>query len=290
MRWRVLPALVAHLARLPGNVPFVIPWLGVIAMTAYVARVLQRQCADWRFVLGGTLLLATTSAVTVPIGWYGMNDAWVWLGLLVIAFARSPAALCAVCFLCPWVDERFLIGVPLAWTGRCIFNNEPLVSQTALLLLTSLMPYAVLRLSITSYFGIRTESAHLAQLLPEWPISVRYGYLGWWMGMRAAWGPIAFLFLTVKRPYVLAAVFLLTAIVTIAITSDQSRSAAIVVPIVILGLLSIQRHYPDIAPRAAIALGILGLMLPTAAIEHNKIDLYDNILVEIWRWYRGGGF
>jgi hypothetical protein len=287
MRWRLLPALLAHLARLPGKVPLVIPWLGLIAATTYVARVLQRHCAAWRFVLGGTLLFATTSAVIVPIQWYGMNDPWVWLGLFVIAFARSPIALVAACLLCPWVDERFIIGVPLAWTGRCVYNNEPLISRTALLLVIALMLYAALRLGITSYFGIRTEGTHLARLLPQMPVSAKYGYLGWWMGLRAAWAPIAFLFLTVQRPYVLAAVFLLTAAVTIALTEDQSRSAAIVVPIVILGLLSIQRRYPEIAPRAAIALGILGLILPATHVGNNSIVPYDNILVEIFRWYRG---
>ena len=224
-------------------------------------RVLQRHCASWRFVLGGTLLFATTSAVIVPIGWYGMNNSWVWLGLLVIALARSPVALVAACLFCPWVDERFIIGVPLAWTGRCVYNNEQLISRTAFLVAAALVPYVALRLGISAYFGIRTESAFLAQYL-QLLASFKYGYLGWWMGLRAAWAPIAFLFLTVQRPYVLAAVFLLTAAVMMALTADQSRSAAIVAPIIILGLVSIQRHYPDFAPRAAIWLGILGLILP----------------------------
>jgi len=103
------------------------------------------------------------------------------------------------------------------------------------------------------------------------------------MGLGAAWAPIAFLFLTMRRPCVLAAVFLLTPAVTIALTEDQSRSAAIVVPIAVLGLLSIQRHDPEIAPRTAITLGILGHVLPAARVGNNSIVPFDNILVEIFR-------
>jgi len=82
MHWRLLPPVVCHALRLPDNTPLALPWLGIVAATAYVAVLLRRRMDDGRFVLGGTLLFATTSAVLVPVGWLGMNDAWVWLGLL----------------------------------------------------------------------------------------------------------------------------------------------------------------------------------------------------------------
>jgi hypothetical protein len=285
MRWRLLPPLIAHLASLPGKTPLLIPWLGLIAATTYVARILQLHSDDWRFVLGGTLLFATTSAAIVPITWFGINDAWVTLGLLIITFERSPLALAGAALLCPWVDERFIIGLPLAWTAGCLYRGEPLVSRRFVLMGTALAPYVLLRLGLSSMYAVGVERAHLSSQVNQLLVSFKYGYLGWWMGLRAAWAPIAFFMLTVRRPFLFATIFLITAAVMISLTEDQSKSAAIATPVAILGLLSIRRDYPIIAPKVVLALGIIGLLLPATHVGNRSIVPYDNLLVELVRWY-----
>lgn len=125
MQWRLLPPLVAHYLGLQGLVPLVLPWLGVLALLGYVAVLHTRRLPNVQFVFGGTLLVATTSGVLVPLGWLGINDAWVWLGLLAVAFGQVRWAIPTACLLCPWVDERFLIGLPLAWVIRCLDKDAP---------------------------------------------------------------------------------------------------------------------------------------------------------------------
>jgi len=148
MQWRVLPPLVAHTLHLPGKSALALPWLGVIAATAYTATLFRRRLDDWRFVAGGTLLFASTSAVFVPVGWLGVNDAWVWLGLLAVAFGRARWTLPLACLLCPWIDERFLIGFPLAWLVAQEDRNVGL-SWSAARDALWLLPYIILRLSLT---------------------------------------------------------------------------------------------------------------------------------------------
>ncbi len=77
MLWRVLPPLVCHYAGLTGKAPLVVPLIGVLILVSYVAVLLRRREPAPRFVFGGTLLVTTTSAVLVPLHWFGMNDAWV---------------------------------------------------------------------------------------------------------------------------------------------------------------------------------------------------------------------
>jgi hypothetical protein len=153
MRWRILPPLIARYLQLPGYTPLLIPWIGLIAAVAFQASVLQRRCTDACFVFGGTLLFMTTSAGLVPIHWFGMNDAWVWLGLLIVSFSNSWIAVVLACLLCPWVDERFIIGLPLSWFVRCLdqrLNVDQGVNiwNGGAVLLLSLAPYLIIRLSL----------------------------------------------------------------------------------------------------------------------------------------------
>ena len=66
MVWRLLPPIVCHGLHLPGRTPLAIPWLGVVAAATYVAVLFRRRQSHWKFVAGGTLVFATTSAVLVP--------------------------------------------------------------------------------------------------------------------------------------------------------------------------------------------------------------------------------
>jgi len=118
MLWRLLPPIVCHALGLRGWAALAVPWLGIVCATAYVATLLARRLADLGFVFGGTLMFATTSAVLVPVGWLGMNDAWTWLGLLVWAFADSPWARLAACLL-----------ADIAWNAHPDFRAERAVDM-----------------------------------------------------------------------------------------------------------------------------------------------------------------
>lgn len=289
MLWRLLPPLVAHLLHLPGKTPLALPWLGLFAATTYVALLLRRRLDDTRFVLGGTLLFATTSAVLVPVGWLGMNDAWVWLGLLAVAFGREKWAGPLACLLCPWVDERFIIGFPLAWLVARLGRKEPL-SFRAVLTSLWLLPYAAIRLTLDRHDAaastatqqfLHTQVTQNLRLLPLVP-------LGWWFGLRAAWGAVAYALWTLPRPrLVLGGVTLLGTLgFSALLAADLSRSVAIAVPLMILGCLELARRHPAEAPRLVLALGVINLLIPAAHLTYVHIDPINPLPVELFRLLR----
>lgn len=104
MHWRLLPPLIAYHFGPTGHTPSVLRWIGAIAATLYVAVLFRRRLDTWRWVAGGTLLFASSSAILVPLHWLGLNDAWVRLSLLAVSFVRAGWSLPVACLLCPWVD------------------------------------------------------------------------------------------------------------------------------------------------------------------------------------------
>lgn len=289
MLWRLLPPLVAHSLHLPGKTPLVLPWLGLVAATAYVAMLLRRRLDDGRFVFGGTLLFASTSAVLVPVGWLGMNDAWVWLGLLVVAFGRAHWSAPLACLLCPWIDERFLIGFPLAWLSARLERNEPLWGRQLAGALW-LLPYAVVRLTLSRHDPQASAATHafldvqVAQSLRLLPLVP----LGWWMGLRGAWGAVVYALwdLPRARGALAAATLAGTLGVSVLLASDLSRSVAIATPLVLAGCFGLARRHPDAAPRVLLALGAVNLLIPAAHLTYVHIDPINPLPIELLRLFR----
>lgn len=286
MQWRLLPALAAYTLRLPGYAPLALPWLGAIAATAYVAVLFRRRCGDPRVVLGGTLVFASTSAVIVPLGLLGLNDAWVWLGLLTVAFGRAAWTLPVACLLCPWVDERFIIGFPLAWYVARIDRGEPIFSR-ALMAGLWLVPYATLRLWL-SRLGVadsNAQSSFLSYCLHSFPSVAPLIPLGWWFGLRAAWAGVVFALCHCPARYRLVGSLTLVATLgaTALLAHDLSRSIAILVPLVVLGGVQFIRLYPALAPRVFLLTGLLALLLPAAHVIYRTIQPINPLPLEAIR-------
>lgn len=287
MRWRLLPPLVAHYLQLRGVISFLIPWAGIVALLAFVANVLKRRLPDGAYVLGCTVAIANTFAVLIPIHWYGMNDAWVWLALMVLAFSKSRKAILAACLLAPWIDERFLIGLPLAWIIRSFDREEPLLRQE-ILLCAPILIYLGARI-LGAFKGIGVESDFLAGQMREVIVYGRMVPLAWWMGLNACW--VAILYgaatLSVRERWIAGLVFAATAGLTILLAADLSRSSAIVLPAILFGMLRFARFRPADAPKAALGLGLCALMLPLVNVVYNKTDPIDPIPYELIRLVRG---
>ncbi|MCX6950541.1 MAG: hypothetical protein NTX39_12870 [Opitutae bacterium] len=285
MLWRVLPPLVAHALHLPGRTPLVLPWFGLLAATTYAAVLLRRRLDDTRFIFGGTLLFATTSAVLVPVGWLGMNDAWVWLGLLVVAYGRAKWSVPLACLLCPWVDERFIIGYPLAWLVARQERNEPIMGRPLLTTLW-LLPYTAIRLLINRQDESADAFVHQQlttslQLLPLVP-------LGWWMGLRAAWAAVAYALWDFSRSRLAGTGLALlgTLGISVSLASDLSRSVAIATPLVLAGCFALARRHPAQAPRVLLILGVINLLIPAAHLTYVHIDPINPLPIELFRLLR----
>ncbi len=288
MQWRLLPPLVAHNLGLQGLVPLVLPWLGVLALLGYVAVLHTRRLPNVQFVFGGTLLVATTSGVLVPLGWLGINDAWVWLGLLAVAFGQVRWTIPAACLLCPWVDERFLIGLPLAWVIRCLDKDAPLLSRR-LFLAGWLLPYVALRLAFGG--NPATNSAASQFLAQQWRsvlFIVPMAPLGWWMGLRVGWLGVAYgaFAQPVGRRWVTGLVLGATLALSAFLASDLSRSVAIALPAVLLGGFALARRAPLYAPQIMFGAGIGNLLIPAAHVVLTQVDPINPLPVELFRLLR----
>jgi hypothetical protein len=289
MRWRLLPPVACRLLRLPGNSALVVPWVGVVALTIYATVILRRRRSGLSFVAGGTLLFAASSAVLVPTGWLGMNDGWAWFGLLAVSFGRSRLAIPLACLLCPWVDERFLLALPLAWIVRCQDRSEPVISRS-LVQLSWLAPYAAVRmgfdLGLLAHRGRQSffhgEAWELVHRIPYVPIA-------WWMALRAAWVPVCAALWLAPTPARRTALGLALAATLLAgplVASDMSRSAAMVVPVLLLGCLELDRRSPGRAPQTLLLLGAANLLIPAAHVVLDKVDWISPLPVEVLRLFR----
>jgi hypothetical protein len=289
MLWRVLPPLICYALRLQGKTPLALPWLGILCATTYTAIIFRRKLNDWRFVTGGTLLFATTSAVLVPVGWLGMNDCWVWFGLLAVGFGRSKWALPIACLLCPWVDERFIVGFPLAWMVREIAMNQNF-RLSSLWSAGWLLPYTVVRLWLAAQNAAsnRATEQFLISQFHQIIIIGPFVPLGWWMGLRAGWIAVIYGIWTVpdqRRPWMIGAA-LITVMASVALAADLSRSIAILIPLVCVGCFNFVDNFSIAAPRAMFALGLANLLIPAAHLTYTKIDPISPLPIEIYRCLR----
>ena len=288
MFWRLLPPLICHGIGLRGYLPLVVPWLGVIAATGYVTLLFRRRLDNPRFVFSGALLFATTSAVIVSTTWLGLNDAWVWLGLLAIAFGRTKWSCAVASLLCPWIDERFVLGFPLAWMVRCLDRDEPFFSRAAWQILW-LLPYLLLRAALGGVpAGNDASAAFLRQTVDATAVLVPFAPLGWWMALRVGWLAVAYgvWSLSCRRRVLAVAVVAGTLAVMLCIASDISRSTAIVTPAMLWGCFVFARRNPAHAPRGLLTLAVINLLVPAAHVIYTKIDVINPLVIELIRLWR----
>jgi hypothetical protein len=218
-----------------------------------------------------------------------MNDPWVWLGLLAVAFGRSAWAAPVACLLCPWIDERFVIGFPLAWLVARLDRNENIMGR-AMFQVLWLVPYAALRLSLSRHDAtasaatdtfLRVQFAQSIRLLPLVP-------LAWWMGLRAAWAAVGYAVWdqTRARGALAVGVLLGTLGVSVLLASDLSRSVAISLPLVLAGCFAFARREPASAPRVLFAAGVINLLIPAAHMTYVHIDPINPLPIELFRLFR----
>jgi len=291
LRWRLLPPLVAHHLGLRGTIAFIIPWLGVFALLSAVASWSARLLAARTSAFFLTLLVATSSAVLVPLHWLGINDAWIWFGLLAIACSRSQYALVFAALLCPWIDERFLIGLPLAlW---CRYQLQPSV-HTRLLLASLLpaVPYIAIRLvALLNAPADAPDNAFLRHTLTEYRTWLPLAPLGWWMALRAAW-PLALAAFARQSPVPLrttavgVALSSFTLLVSAVLAADLSRSAAVILPLLVVGAVTLSAQLPSYVRLFLAVCAVANLVIPAAHIVYRKIDIVDSLPVELYRLLR----
>ena len=285
MLWRILPPLASKALGLRSHAPLLIPWIGLALLAWYAALTLGRVCNQAGFVCGGKLLVTTSSGGLVPFHWLGLNDAWVWLALLAVSFGKARWALPLASLLAPWVDERFIIGLPLALVVRTHDCSETLRWKSAAVPLLWLAPYVAIRLGLSFNPTVsRATTGFLTSHVRQVAVILPLAPIGWWMGLRIGWLPAAYALRHQRWP--LRTVVFATAAASLTLAADISRSIAILLPLVVLGIREYSREHPEEAPRKMPLLGTVALVIPAAHVVYTKIYPISPLPIELFRLFR----
>lgn len=294
MRWRILPALIAHFLHLGSLAVWIVPHLGLVVLLGYFGAVIAQRTGDRLTGLLASVFLATTGAVITITNLLGMNDAWFVIGIVAVACGRSPTLLFLVGLLCPWVDERFLIALPLAILCRIAFNEND--GRSLRLLLPGVIAYLGVRLAVTFAGHDTSSSGYVASMLAYLPPSLPYVPLGWWMGYRTGWLlvllPIATLWLSSKRntAVVLAVVGVGTLFGITLLASDTTRSTSLLISLLVGGILALARDFGPTTNRLVLSGVLLGnLVQPFVWITYNKLWVILPFPIELLRSWKNWG-
>ncbi len=264
-----------------------LPSLGALIVLAYCMTIARSRGFGWVHAIACATLLATSDWFFVSVGWLGYFDSWYILALLVIVFARRHWIAMAAVLIGPWIDERVALTLPLCVFLRAAYmgdagttgSGRPSRRQVVELFL-GLAPWLLARFSFL-LAGRDLVAAHYVQHMNSMHESIRpSSYLiGAWEGIRMGWfGVIALALHLLRRAPRRAVVFIALAAVTVAanvaVAEDLSRSASVIAPAALLGLILSPISTFLGSPRVAIAAAVLNLLLPAAhVVDDHKIPI-----------------
>jgi tetratricopeptide (TPR) repeat protein len=273
INWRLLFPIVGHYLHLPRWAFLGLPAVGCLLVLGYLAHLVRRESGTWWAALATSALFGTTSWFFVSTGWLAYFDSWYVLGLLVAAFARSKAATGLACLLTPWVDERFVLTLPLVVVVRGIDSSgiesgaRVRIQSDGLRFFSLVAPYCALRLvalatSQDEGSAVHLRS-HLATVHNAWQIAD-----GLWSGLRGLWSFVVLApgLLFVKGRSFGAVLLLLAVAATLAVNvplaHDLSRSASTLVPAAVLGIILLVQARPRLAGWPVAAALAFNLLMP----------------------------
>jgi hypothetical protein len=278
INWRLVFPILGHYLHLPRPAFLSLPALGCLVVLGYVGHLVRREAGTWWAGLAAAALSGTTSWFFVSTGWLAYFDSWCVLGLLVAAFGRSTLATAAACLLTPWVDERFVLNLPLALVVRGIWAGGPAsrILSDGARYFSFVAPYCALRVLALLTEQDAGSAVHLHEHLAT-AHNVREIALGLWSGLRALWafvaiGPI----LLLRKGRLAGAVVLLvmigaTVVANVPLAHDLSRSASMMVPPAVLGMILLVRLRPVQAGWPIAAALAFNLMTPA----HHVVEGWD---------------
>ncbi len=298
LRWRLLPPTVAHWLGLTGKSALIIAWLGLVTLLAQIHWTLRGLGVDRRARVATMLLVAGSGGFLTSMHWLGINDAWYLVGIVSVTLGRTWRSLVVPCLLCVWIDERFIVALPLAVICRTVRTAGDPSSESITELLRrltviiwpcalALLPYGIIRISLSVGDEDLANGWFLRTIASEFVTWLAYAPLGWWMGLRAAWLP---LFTGVRdiasaRGMTSAALCAGAVGVTLAgsivLASDISRTTILLLPGVLCGSISLARTVRG--ERLLAAGAVAGLLLPAMHVSGRSAEPIHWLPLELWR-------
>jgi hypothetical protein len=285
--WRLLFPLVWHYLSLPSWLLLIMPHIGCVLTLWLAAWLTQNRLDDWGYTWMSVALSAMLPWFFVSTGWLGYFDSWLALGMLTVSFVPSPWALACACLLTPWIDERFVLALPLCLIVRVIIlhgiDRIPLrqLFRDSILVAVASLVYPAIRLAAL----VRGDLITSNYVSSHWDEIQRVPWTdfleGLWSGYRAAWVVIlgGIYFWWRRAGWLWGAAFLaaiaISAIGSLFIAADMSRSTMIVLPALLLGIWMCHTLQPKTFKWALPAALAANLLLPAAHVMWNmRIPIY----------------
>ncbi|WP_345323559.1 tetratricopeptide repeat protein [Novipirellula rosea] len=273
-QWRLFFPFVGNLTGLSEWQFTTIPFLGCIATLFYIVILCQRAGMPIRDSLLLSTLLAMSPWYFVSTGWLAYFDSWVVFFMLVAAFSQNRIAVVTACLIAPWIDERFVLALPVLLVVRATWNDRIKAHPGAMSTMIPLIGIATSVYLVIRLIALATGTdpvahtyarEHLA-LIQSIPITNLLW--GVWFGHRIAWlFCIYFLyhcFKTYRRATfaVYSLAILLTTVGALVIAGDMHRSLEMLFPVCLAGALLSRDLLPSRFTYALAAAVVLSAILP----------------------------
>jgi len=286
MRWRFVPQVFIYAVGRDHLLALALPWFGALVLAVYVLRTLRERGYDpYTAILLGTALLSS-APIFVSTGWLSFNDAWVALGAMALAFSRGRAVVIISCAICPFIDERFIFAIPGALLIRYYPFTEVRWAGIALRMMAAIAPFLICR-AIGLALGRGGPSEFLLSTVKSSTSYLWVAPLALWMAFRFAYIPAIQRAQSEFSPHRAAVIVLICAslapvVVGFTLASDTMRTASILFPLCLWGMLG-----PTLIERKwALWLALGNLVVPAAHVTATKIVPINSALIELWRLLR----
>lgn len=296
VRWRLLIPALGHVLFLPGWMTLGLAHVGCVAWLlalVFVARAHAQTPARPPYEAACLALVAGASApFFTSMGWLGYYDSWLVLALLAVGFAPAQWIVLLACAAGPWIDERFVIGLPLALLVRWNLGEKrgqtlwPWLKAEAALPVVMVSCYALVRLHLGGSGSSQTVREYFHQFVIAPRVSVSDRLLGAWAGLRFGWlligAAVVLVGLTAASlPRIRSALLALGVVVTglagLYTALDLSRSMALLTPVIPLGWILASRTAAWSRFHLAPLLAVSALLLPGQHVVGVVAMAADNV-------------
>ena len=293
--WRLAPALLARGLGLHGYASFFVPWLGLAVLLTLSTGLILRRTGDRYLAFLTAALLGTTSVTLTVTGWLGLNDAWYASALLIIAFLPNRNILIVSILVGPWIDERFILALPLAaWVRSVTLGRSWQSNITLCTAVVSVLLYVIVRTGNFLQLSTTATSTYYQSILSgaclEW---LPWTSLGIFMGLRAAWILPAVAVggncrRTDLQPSIVWPVLLAAGpiIVITLLAADTDRSTTMLIPLVLLGVERMHVLHGMTHTRRLISwLLFANLLMPAMHVTYHSGDIINALPIELARLF-----
>lgn len=295
--WRLLFPLIWHYCSLPRGLLLSMPFVGCLLALWLATWLNYRRLREWKQTWMATTIFAALPWFFASTGWLAYFDSWLVLALLVVSFVTSRAAVAFACLLAPWVDERFVLALPVAVVARvaAVRSLEEKQGRDVFPDIVTLVAATLPSVAVRVHSWLRGDLSSSSYVDAFWDeaLHVPWSRLldGLWSGYRAAWimvlAAVWWSWKQMGRGWGvgIAILFGVTAIGGLFIAGDMSRTMMMLCPALLLGIWQWRKWQPASFRWVLPTLFAANLLLPASHVvwSFKSPILYLPAQLDEWR-------